>query len=858
MRKWQNYTILGSVALLAACDGSDSSPTNKDRTAINDQDAESCFMERIDEGYKIICGEDSVGVFLNDSRNEYDEGCTMAPTDNGYKVICGEDSVGVLMNGENGLSGEDGKKGETGEKGDPGESCTVSALPKGYLVSCGDDSIEVVNENIKEKADISFRVIDFNTGLPITSALVLSAGANDSLYTDSLGVLTIKANVLGDYTFIISKKGYTSQVQHITLKESGAGDVARVADQFTDVKLHAAGVTVNGTVLYTDSHSGAVAGASQVKVILQFQDKNMYPAEVSTTTDKLGVYTFENLPENMGYSIYVPQTTIGGSTYASVSSKEVSGLRAGERKDLETIRLSAIGLVPELVKDNLSGIRAQDTVIFQFSTELLEDSIAKSWKVYKGGYISGNYCYDGISVLTNATLKNTTLRIAPIKGTWTDYDSYCVSGTGYSLDGQKIFVAKTFIPGDINTSVASITKLKVKNYYDNYLQLSWQPTGDNIAGYKVYYKTNKVNDFREITNWNSGTLPIDSSVCERTNSYSSCDQYWDISSSYNRVEYNYYWYTRYITHSSTDDDDRDYNGYNDSTSTTYKWLITETQKGTSLNYSSRVPVYRWKKVTTVTCEVTEDEYIAYNGYEGCYAYMNYSRVPDNEEPGSGSTYYTYYWYVDESPVAYDSCEVRSGSYMACPEYDTYSQYGRSYYDIVYNYYIDEVVDSSECSKAGSANYAYETCDQYFAFGKAPDKVVYVYWDKVPTDSVSCTTSGDMRYEPKCDSLIRAFANENYLAAYNAGSTYYYDENNNYVYLSNPYNSKSSDRNYIWYTAQANIKPLSSDSMAFVRAGDVFTEGVTTASFIVLPYITPNGSVITSSVTEADSVKIQKK
>lgn len=819
MQTWLKCSIIGSVALLAACGDDDSSSfvpeeNKEDSNVFVDEDGvehtiSGCFMERIDDGYRVICGEDSVGVFLNED-NGVDANCTMSPVENGYKVICNKDSVAVLVQDENGL---------IGEKGEPGTSCTVATLNKGYQIICGEDSLEVVNDNIKDKADISLRVIDYNTGLPITSALVLAAGTNDSLYTDTLGVLTIKDNVLGSYTYIVSKKGYASQVQHIDLAENGQGDVARVRDEFTDVKLRATGATVNGTVLYTDGLTGAVSGASKVKVTLKFSDENLYPSEISTTTDSLGVYSFTNLPESVGYTVFVPQTSIGGSTYASNSNLTVSGLRAGERKDLQVIRLGIVGLIPELVKDNLSGIEAKDTVVFQFSTELIADSIAKSWKVFKGD------CDYGTSVLTNATLdkSSTKLSIAPVKGTWTNFDSYCIVGTGFTNDGQRVTVRKTFIPGNINKDLSSITKLAASSYYDNYIQLKWKPTGDRITGYKVYFKTNKENDFRELTSWESGTLPIDSSICNNVTSASACDQYRDIGYNYN-TRINYYWYTNYTKRSSTNSDDY-YNGYDDSTSTTNVWYVQDTRR------------------------VSSDEY--------------YDFTASSTEGKSKFSRTVYIWRIgDEAPYTYDSCEVGNGQYQYyddCPEYDTYGYY----YDYATNFYIQTPIDSSFCSTAGTNSYAYETqCEQYTTFNRAPNARRTVYWEKVPTDSVSCSVANgnDMRYTPKCDSLIRAFAvNEGYLTAYINNNSYYYDDygNSYYIYNSGRYNSNRYDYSYVWYTKYANKRPLETDSLAFIRNTQIFTtDEVTTASFIVLPYISLNGETYTSNVAEADSVTVK--
>ncbi len=58
----------------------------------------------------------------------------------GYKIVCGEDSVGVLLSGKKGATGKAGEKGATGEEG---ASCTAELLgdSSGYKIVCGKDSV---------------------------------------------------------------------------------------------------------------------------------------------------------------------------------------------------------------------------------------------------------------------------------------------------------------------------------------------------------------------------------------------------------------------------------------------------------------------------------------------------------------------------------------------------------------------------------------------------------------------------------------------------------------------------------------------------------------------------------------------
>ena len=65
----------------------------------------------------------------------------------GYKIVCGEDSVGVIANGQNGANGKDGADGKDGENG---ESCLLEPLSDGdaYKIVCGGDSVGVFKNGL--------------------------------------------------------------------------------------------------------------------------------------------------------------------------------------------------------------------------------------------------------------------------------------------------------------------------------------------------------------------------------------------------------------------------------------------------------------------------------------------------------------------------------------------------------------------------------------------------------------------------------------------------------------------------------------------------------------------------------------
>ena len=57
---------------------------------------------------------------------------------NGYKIVCGGDSVGVLLNGEDGLEGAKGEPGAKGDSGVAGTSCSAEEVTDGVKINCTD------------------------------------------------------------------------------------------------------------------------------------------------------------------------------------------------------------------------------------------------------------------------------------------------------------------------------------------------------------------------------------------------------------------------------------------------------------------------------------------------------------------------------------------------------------------------------------------------------------------------------------------------------------------------------------------------------------------------------------------------
>ena len=107
------------------------------------------MMFASDENAAYICA-DSGWTPLSEKASDGKDGasCTVETLKDstGYKIICGEDSVGVVLNGKAGAKGAKGEDGDAGAAGENGTSCAVEMLADstGYKVVCGEDSVGVI------------------------------------------------------------------------------------------------------------------------------------------------------------------------------------------------------------------------------------------------------------------------------------------------------------------------------------------------------------------------------------------------------------------------------------------------------------------------------------------------------------------------------------------------------------------------------------------------------------------------------------------------------------------------------------------------------------------------------------------
>jgi len=360
-----------------------------------------------------------------------------------------------------------------------------------FLAACGADEVVNINDEAKDKATITLKVMDNHDGSAIEGATVYSVVDDESVKSDELGLSIWEKQVLGTHAFQISKEGYATILTAVTLDEQGQGNVARVGDKIVPVEMYKTGVTASGTVLYTDDKGNRVA-AKEVTVYASLPS-SFVPSELSTKTDKNGEYKFENLPEGVSVDISVGQITIDKKTYAGAAVETIGGptYRAGDAVSVAIIDMDKVAGQLVAVSNNLDEIDTTTSLKLTFSTELVADSVKGKWSVTKGGK----------DVIVTASLGDDkkSIVIKPFSGKWTNGSSYSVSGVVYSTDGAKKTVSESFMVGSKSASgtpdnVSDLKAAQSKSDED-YVVLTWKAPKTAFSNYVLYYKTDKMADF---------------------------------------------------------------------------------------------------------------------------------------------------------------------------------------------------------------------------------------------------------------------------------------------------------------------------------------------------------------------------
>lgn len=366
----------------------------------------------------------------------------------------------------------------------------ASVLSTAALFAACSETVTNVNEEAKDEAKITLKVVNAYTGEALDSVEIYSLTNKKTKMTDSLGIAVWKSNVIGDYAYEVSKEGYATQLIGVSLGEQGQGDVARVGDVIELVEMVKSNVTAKGTVLYKDYETGNLKAAKEVNVFASLPD-GFVPSELVTKTDSVGKYSFKNLPEGVPCTISVGQKTISDKLYASSAKQTISDTRSGDIANIAPIQMEIMASKLLLVSNNLDAIDSSTTVKLTYSTEIEADSLtASNWTVTQAS--------STVLVKISLDKDGKTVKISPFSGEWDIGSSYSISGKVYSTEGTSEPVKESFTAGKSASALPSnVSDLKASDSDEgtNYVNLSWKAPKGKISGYHVYYKTDSMSDF---------------------------------------------------------------------------------------------------------------------------------------------------------------------------------------------------------------------------------------------------------------------------------------------------------------------------------------------------------------------------
>ena len=384
----------------------------------------------------------------------------------------------------------------------------VTLLAAGsFMVAC-ESTVTNVNEEAKDKATITLRVVDNHSGEPIANAKVYSVIDNESEVADDLGLSVWEDKVLGEHAFKVSKDGYATIFTTVALAEQGQGNVARVGDEIVNIPMFKEGVSAKGVVLYTDD-KGNLKPVKDAVVYAKLPNY-FVPSEATAKTDKNGEYSFDDLPEGVAIDIYVGQEKISSKIYSGLDDvKNICGAncREGDLIKVDLIRL-ALGAT-QLVKisDNLKDLDSTSNLTFTYSAELDADSVSNAiWEVTDNA---------GKKVLTEVSLSKDkkTISVSPYSGKWSKDGYYNVNGKVVSLDGLTANVNSSFSIGkSASEKPSNVSELKaVLDEDEDYIVLSWKEPKKSVTRYNIYAKASNESDyvFIDYTSAPDSDYPVD-------------------------------------------------------------------------------------------------------------------------------------------------------------------------------------------------------------------------------------------------------------------------------------------------------------------------------------------------------------
>ena len=359
------------------------------------------------------------------------------------------------------------------------------------LAACSDSSVSDANDEIKDKATVTFMVVDNNTMLPLEDVSVYFRPTDKTKYTDSAGTSVWKDIEIGtDIYWDFQLDGYAMKRFTYSMDETGQNDVARVNDLHPKIQMFELGVDIKGQFFYTDVETGNWIPAKNVTVYAKYDDEEIYPNEVYTKTDSLGNYTFKNMASNALIHVKTERFIVDSTIVYEVTNIDDVNERKGVVKELDPKAAAVAGLAPVLLESNLKKLDSTSSLSLKFSEVLEKDSV-KTTKIYVQNT-------KGQDVAVNVSLSDDgkTVTVKPAAGKWVDGASYTVFFSTWSkialedvdADGKRDFdVGNIQIPAPVKglqldtAEIADIPQDVVVKFYGDGNDYTLETATDDVT-----------------------------------------------------------------------------------------------------------------------------------------------------------------------------------------------------------------------------------------------------------------------------------------------------------------------------------------------------------------------------------------
>ena len=383
------------------------------------------------------------------------------------------------------------------------------------LAACSDTTVSDANDEIKDKATVTFMVVDNNTNLPLENVEVYYRPTDKTDYTDSAGTSVWTGVEYGeDIYWDFKLEGYAQKRFKYTFTDDIANDVARVRDKHPRIDMYKTGVTIKGKFYYTDIETGNYLPASKVKVYAKYTgDAEIYPNEVYTTTGEDGSYEFKNMASDVEITVSGERFILEGTNIVyDETAIDVFTQRKGEAKEvvkeLDPKAAPVLGLTPVLLSSNLKKIDSTTALQLEFSEELEKDSV-KTTNIYVE-----NAAGNRVAVVVSYDDDKKMVTVKPASGKWVDGNDYKVKFSVWSkiaikdqdADGgsRDFSVGTVKIPGKAENVKLDTAKNKdvvfsfygERTYatrtdtiaYNANINLIWKEVSKGVKGFNVYMK----------------------------------------------------------------------------------------------------------------------------------------------------------------------------------------------------------------------------------------------------------------------------------------------------------------------------------------------------------------------------------